>query len=123
MAFFKVIKIMDDMNLIINCGTDQKIENGDRFHIYSEKTEKITDPYTNEILGEFRKIKAEIEAINVYEKMCICQNAKKTLSFSSSISSLAREKRIPLNVDPSQISGGFNDDEMIQIGDDVEKIN
>ncbi len=126
MSEYKVVKIMDDMNIIINGGTKTHVEENDNFFIYSKNLEMVKDPDTGEILGQFRKIKAKIEAIVVYEKMCICQNATRSFSFSDmAVNALSSGgKRLPLNVDPSQISGGMtvDEDEMIQIGDEVEKI-
>lgn len=128
MALYRVIKIIDDMKLVVNCGVNQEIKIGDKFYIYSKETEKIIDPFTGEILDELPIIKAEIEAVEIYKKMCICQNAKRNFAFTDVTKSLLTtglNERFSLNVDPSQISGGFQiqKDEMIQIGDDVEKIN
>lgn len=126
MSMYKVVKIMDDMNIIINGGSKNGIIEGDRFYIYSKDLEIVKDPDTKETLGEFKKIKAKIEAVAVYEKMCICQNAKISASLSEMTANAFNigGKRLALNVDPAQISGGrvADDDEMIQIGDEVEII-
>lgn len=123
---YKIIKIIDDMSVIVNCGTNQGIKEGDLFYIRSKKTEKVVDPDTNEVLGEFNRFKAKIEAVNVLEKMCICKNALKTASITDLAKlSLSGGQRQELNVDPEQISGGLFDaeDELIHIGDLVDKIN
>lgn len=122
---YKVVKIIDDMNVVINCGSNQNIEEGELFYILSDTKEKVIDPDTNEVLGEFNRIKARIEAITVFEKMSICQNASKALPFADIIrSSFDTEHRLGLNVDPEQISGGLFDaeDELIKIGDRVQSI-
>jgi len=122
---FKVIKIIDDMNIVINCGGQNAIAIGDQFNIYSTKTEEIIDPITSESLGEIRRLKATIQAAIVYDKVCICQNAiNKATAAMLSLSERIISKPAPLNVDPEQISGGIivDDDEPIKIGDIVEKI-
>ena len=65
------------------------------------------------------------KSISVYEKICVCQNARVTQLLSEAMSSaLHTRRRLDLNVDPSQISGKFrmDEDEMIQVGDEVEPI-
>ena len=122
----KVVKIIDDMNIVLNCGENNSIKEGDKFNIYSDEVEVVEDPETNETLGEIKKIKANVEVVSVYEKMCICQNAKTTASISEIAANALTlgGKRISLNVDPSQISGGrmADEDKMIRIGDKAEKI-
>lgn len=124
----RVIKIIDDMNIVINCGENEGIKEGDRFYIYSENGTAVIDPFTNENLGSFKGIKAKVIATTVYEKMCVCQNSVIIGGLSNTLGVLAIEpyigKRASLNVDPSQISGGLdaNVDEPIRIGDEVEKI-
>ena len=121
----RVVKIIDDMNIVLNCGENDGIEEGTRFVIYSFNGTKVTDPITNEDLGSFRGIKAKVIAINVFEKMCICQNSV-TIGGMSDFAALSFApligRRASLNVDPSQISGGLNEkiDEPIIIGDEAE---
>ena len=120
---YKVIRIMDEMSILINCGYEQGVSKGTVFNVFSNEIEKITDPFTGQLLGEIRKFKAKVEATEVYDKMCICQNTKKS-SFADIATSLNSPRRQPLNVDASQISGNFkSSDEEIQIGDDVEVID
>lgn len=125
---FRVIRIIDDMNIVINCGENDGITEGTRFYIFSDNGVTVYDPITNENLGSFRGIKAKVEATTVYEKMCICQNTQR-IGGLTDINALAITgivgKRASLNVDPTQISGGLDEkvDEPIQIGDSVEKAN
>lgn len=125
---FRVIRIMSDMSILLNCGKNDGIKLGDQFRILSEETEKIVDPFSNEILGVINKYKAEIEVTQVYDKMCICQNAHRSGSMADLAMNISRAyslgSRRRLNVDPGQISGGFsaNSDDVIQIGDEVEPI-
>lgn len=123
---FKVIRIIDEKSIMINCGAEQNISIGDQFYIRSKKKDIVTDPDTNEVLAEFQKYKAKVEVVSVYDKICICQNAQKSPLLSEAMNSaLTTRRRLDLNVDPTQISGHFkmDEDEMIQIGDEVEYIS
>ena len=112
---YQVVKIIDDMNIVINCGSNDFVKKGDEFQIYSKKFETVIDPCTKESLGELRMIKATVQVIGIFEKMCICTNSKTS---DMSLSSIF-ERRVSLNIDPSQISGSLSgeDKRPIQIGD------
>ncbi len=127
MSDFRVIKILNEKSIILNCGEANGIVLGDLFFIRSSNTEKIIDPFSHKVLGEIKKYKAQIEVVDLYDKMCICQNAKRTSSMADLAIGLSEAivgRRFDLNVDPAQISGGFEEleDELIQIGDYVELI-
>lgn len=125
---FRVVKIVDDMNIVINCGENHDVHEGDRFYIYSNNGTPVIDPVTKEHLGSFKGIKAKVIATTVYDKMSICQNSVVIGGFPGRLSELGMDsligKRASLNVDPSQISGGLNTsvNEPIRLGDEVEKI-
>jgi hypothetical protein len=122
---YKVIRIIDEKSIVLNCGAMQGIAIGDLFYILSKNIEKISDPETGEILEEIQKYKAKIEVVSLYDKICIAQNARTTMLLSEAMSSaLNTRRRVDLNVDPTQISGNFriDEEEMIQIGDKVEPI-
>lgn len=125
---FRVVKIIDDMNIVINCGENHDIHEGDRFYIYSNNGTPVIDPVTKEQLGSFKGIKAKVIATTVYDKMSVCQNSVVIGGIPASLSEFHMDsfigKRASLNVDPSQISGGLNTsvNEPIRIGDEVEKI-
>ena len=125
MQIYKIIRIIDEQSVMLNCGAQQGITVGDMFYIRSNNTDVILDPDTHEVLAEMQKYKAKIEVVSVYDKICVCQNARVTQLLSEAMSSaLHTRRRLDLNVDPSQISGKFrmDEDEMIQIGDEVELI-
>lgn len=125
MEEFKVVKIIDDMNIVINCGGRNAVSIGDKFNIYSTKSEEVVDPVTSESLGEIRRLKATVKATIVYDKMCICQNAaSKIVSAMMGVSEKFIDQPATLNVDPEQISGGLilDENEPIKIGDIVEKV-
>ncbi len=123
----RVIKIIDDMKIVLNCGKVDGIKENDRFNIYSNSSRKIVDPFTNECLGEFRAVKAKIEVTAVYDRMCVCQNAETVGSITElavAVSGLYGKRRA-LNVEPTEITGGLEAevDEPIRIGDYAEKVD
>ncbi len=125
MKLYKVVRIIDEQSIMLNCGAQQGISVGDMFYIRSNSKDVILDPDTNEVLVEMQKYKAKIEVVSVYDKVCVCQNARVSTILSEAMSAaLTVRHRLDLNVDPSQISGKFrmDEDEMIQIGDEVEPI-
>ena len=117
---YSVVKIIDTENIIINAGKENYIKKGDKFEIFI-RGDEIIDEKTKKSLGTLDTIKDIVTVVTVLPKMCICQKLVK-----SSISSLAvftkeqlafKEEPASLNVDMSQITGGFSDDLVIRIGD------
>lgn len=123
---FRIVKIIDDYKVVVNAGCDF-FEKNDILEVYV-KGEDVIDPLTGESLGTLDKIKARLKVSILYEKMCLCVNEKSSTPLSlvagaalSSISSLNASPD-PLDVNLSQVSGGFDDINMtIEIGDLVRK--
>lgn len=127
---FRVIKIIDDMRIVINCGERDGVKEGDCFRIFSNESFHMQDPFSDEDLGEFRQVKAKVEITTLYEKMCVCQNARKTIGLADMATlpdaiDFIGGKRFALNVEISDISGDLyqKTDEPIRVGDEVEKVN
>ena len=119
---FKVIKIISDKRIVINAGKNE-VQTGDILRVIEKNSEEIVDPDTNEVLGTLDYIKATITVEYVYEHMSICKNYEtKTVNALDPFESLRqREVTSPLNVNLSQITGGYNiDNKLIEIGDLVE---
>ena len=119
---FKVIKIISDKRIVINAGKNE-VQTGDILRVIEKNSEEIVDPDTNEVLGTLDYIKATITVEYVYEHMSICKNYEtKTVNALDPFETLRqREVTSPLNVNLSQISGGYNiDNKLIEIGDLVE---
>lgn len=119
---FKVIKIISDKRIVINAGKNE-VQTGDILRVIEKNSEEIVDPDTNEVLGTLDYIKATITVEYVYEHMSICKNYKtKTVNALDPFETLRqREVTSPLNVNLSQITGGYNiDNKLIEIGDLVE---
>ncbi|MDE6021179.1 MAG: hypothetical protein K2H01_09335 [Ruminococcus sp.] len=120
---YKVVKIIDDMNIILNCGDSDGINIGDIFNIYSNTSVVVTDPDTGDFIDELFAIKAKVQAVQIFDKMCICQSAYTDFAIAALGMNIFKGKRSTLNVDPAQITGGLdpNEDEYIRIGDKVIK--
>ena len=119
---FKVIKIISDKRIVINAGKNE-VQTGDILRVIEKISEEIVDPDTNEVLGTLDYIKATITVEYVYEHMSICKNYEtKTVNALDPFETLRqREVTSPLNVNLSQITGGYNiDNKLIEIGDLVE---
>ena len=119
---FKVIKIISDKRIVINSGKNE-VQTGDILRVIEKNSEEIVDPDTNEVLGTLDYIKATITVEYVYEHMSICKNYEtKTVNALDPFETLRqREVTSPLNVNLSQITGGYNiDNKLIEIGDLVE---
>ena len=119
---FKVIKIISDKRIVINAGKNE-VQTGDILRVIEKNSEEIVDPDTNEVLGTLDYIKATITVEYVYEHMSICKNYEtKTVNALDPFETLRqREVTSPLNVNLSQITGGYNiDNKLIEIGDLVE---
>ena len=119
---FKVIKLISDKRIVINAGKNE-VQTGDILRVIEKNSEEIVDPDTNEVLGTLDYIKATITVEYVYEHMSICKNYEtKTVNALDPFETLRqREVTSPLNVNLSQITGGYNiDNKLIEIGDLVE---
>ena len=119
---FKVIKIISDKRIVINAGKNE-VQTGDILRVIEKNSEEIVDPDTNEVLGTLDYIKATITVEYAYEHMSICKNYEtKTVNALDPFETLRqREVTSPLNVNLSQITGGYNiDNKLIEIGDLVE---
>lgn len=119
----QVIKIIDDQLIVINAGSDDGITADDIFEIYEAGME-IIDPISKENLGFMDLIKAKIEIAELYPKMALCQNEEiLTSSVLTPIDNfMTRKQRKSLNINPLDISGGFEDsDRIISVGDFVRK--
>ncbi|MCI8618434.1 MAG: hypothetical protein HFJ60_09460 [Clostridia bacterium] len=117
---YKVLKIIDIENILINAGKENYIKKGDKFEIFV-RGDEVIDESTKKSLGTLDTIKDIVTVVAVFPKMCICQKLIKT-----SIPSLAafakeqlsfKSEPISLNVDKTQITGGFSNDLVIRVGD------
>ncbi len=135
---YRVAKIIDDMNLIITGGSEDGIKIGDKMEIIDKSSDiKVKDPDTGEILGTLDATKGKVEVAKVFPHMAIVESPKYTITGLNSIGTAnvgfsiqESLKRVmsdhigqdPLNVDPTQITGGVpRSSNPIRIGDIVIK--
>ncbi|MGN2369276.1 FlgT C-terminal domain-containing protein [Clostridium cagae] len=123
MEIYKVIKIISDSEILINAGSEHKIKTGDNFDIFTTG-EEIFDPDTNESLGTLDTVKATVEVVIVYPKMCLCQKiirkAEGLVGFALDLKKEVIYKE-RLKVDATEISGGLSDDLIIHLNDLVRR--
>lgn len=115
---YKVIKIIDIENIVINAGKENYIKKGDKFEIYSVGKE-VKDLDGNS-LGTLNTVKETVTAVVVFPKMCICQKIIYTPPAYISITSqniTSKKGPVALDVDTKEFSGGLSEDLTIHIGD------
>lgn len=115
---YKIVKIIDLENIVINAGKDNYIKKGDKFEIYSVGKE-IYDLDGNS-LGTLDTIKEVVTVVAVFPKMCICQkiiNVTPSYLAAAAKTMLSTQEIASLNVDAKDFSGGLSDDKTIHIGD------
>ena len=121
----QIIKIVDDKNLVINLGFEDNVTINEQFQIFEKGTE-IIDPSTGQSLGTLDFIKTTVTATSVLPKMTICQSIRhETTDLANMLTALSvtRTERKSLNVDPQDISGGYEGfDKTIRVGDLVRKV-
>ncbi|MDO4855397.1 MAG: FlgT C-terminal domain-containing protein [Limosilactobacillus gorillae] len=130
MKEMKIAKIISTKQIVINAGSNYGLKVGDNLEIIDKfGDDPIIDPDTGESLGTLDIIKGTVVVSKVYAHMAIADSPK-----SSVISDLMQHDYLApalygnaiqkdLNVDPSQITGGFPEpsDQQIHIGDIVIK--
>lgn len=64
----RVIKVLREDHLVANLGLEHGVQPGDRFVVF-EVGEEIVDPESDESLGRIERVKTEVVAFHVQEKM------------------------------------------------------
>lgn len=105
MIIIKIIRILDEYRVIVNCGSDDGADIGDYLVIKDRNETIINDPDTREILGAIRLEKAKIIIVQLYPKMCICMNGEKQNSLSIDDLYGISNKYKRLNIEVRDISG------------------
>ena len=122
---YKIAKIIDEYQVVVNAGSNDLIHDDDCLEVY-QPGQEVTDPDTGESLGTLDFVKAKLRVVNVFPKMCVCENREtEQKSFFSNISpGLFFEETLPMNVQTTDISGGYEGiDKKIKVGDLVRKVN
>lgn len=115
----KIVKIIDEYNVVINIGENAGVKCGDEFQIYTPPL-VVHDPDTGATLGTLTHVKAKIVVKGVTPLMAVCQNTAAAPNSLDALSRTLKPRPAQLKVDPEQISGGFDD--IIRIGDIVQKV-
>ncbi len=121
---YKIVKIISEYKVVVNAGSNNSIKENDTLEIY-QPGQEVTDPETGELLGTLDFVKAKLRVIDVFPKMCVCENRDKD---STSLALLAKglmyEEILPLDVRTTDISGGYEGiDKKIKVGDPVRKVD
>lgn len=73
-----IIKIIDNFNIVINRGSNDKISKGDHFLVYYTDSEELIDPETGESLGNLEIIRGTGIATHVQPKMTTIKSDRYT---------------------------------------------
>ncbi len=120
---YKIAKIIDEYRVVVNAGSNDFIKDDDFLEVY-QPGQEVTDPDTGESLGTLDFVKAKLRVVDVFPKMCVCENRdtqRKSL-FPNISQNFFYEETLPLNVQTTDISGGYEGiDKKIKVGDLVRK--
>lgn len=121
---YKIVKIIDEYRVVVNAGSNDGISSQSKLEIYVPG-EDVTDPETGETLGALDYVKAKLEVVDVFPKMCVCENQKKEklMTLFSPFDAVGQNP-MPLNVNSMDISGGYEGiEKKIKVGDLVRRRN
>jgi NADP-dependent 3-hydroxy acid dehydrogenase YdfG len=74
----RVAKTLSKTTVVLNIGANDGVTEGTVFLIY-EEGEEIVDPETKESLGRLEIPKGNVTAVNVQERMCVAEAAKRVV--------------------------------------------
>lgn len=131
MSNFKIAKIIDTTTIVINGGSSAGVKVGQSYQIIGENSgEIVTDPDTGKEIGRLDDIKGTVNITKVYPNMAVASTSALHESVRLSVpqintgilgigamSGILRGEE--LNVDRTQISGGFESNTPVKIGDTV----
>jgi hypothetical protein len=116
----RIAAILDKTTVVINRGTDEGVQRGTEFYIYS-KLGPFRDPDTGEDLGATTQIWGKVEATIVEKKFCVARTGYH-VSLAMQIPSLLdifRTSRVELPVDGSDITSQM---EKVRVGFSVVSV-
>lgn len=121
---YKVIEIINEKELIIDFGSSNGANVGDKVRIYSIG-EDVFHPDTDTVIGTLDIIKDELEVYTVYENFSICRKIARS-KYNPILNPMANLNRtevrsLDLNVDEGDISNRDlpSDPPPIKVGDSV----
>ncbi|MDR2501970.1 MAG: hypothetical protein LBC78_01830 [Oscillospiraceae bacterium] len=119
----RVIKIVNEYEIIINGGSEAHLINGEMLEVYAVGAE-IIDTQTNESLGTLDYVKATVYVKTLYPKMALCKSAvDETRKFSDVLLFAEYTVTEKLNIDTADIESAFSSiqDKKVRVGDLVRK--
>lgn len=122
---YKIVKIINEYKVVVNAGSNSFIKEDDILEVY-QPGQEVTDPETGESLGTLDFVKAKLRVVDVFPKMCVCENrdTKQKSVFVNLSQNWTYEETLPLNVQTTDISGGYEGiDKKIKVGDLVRKVD
>lgn len=122
---YKIAKIISEYKVVVNAGSNNSIKENDILEVY-QPGQEVTDPETGESLGTLDFVKSKLRVVDVFPKMCVCENRdkQKTTLIDIVQNFPSYQETLPLNVQTTDISGGYEDiDKKIKVGDLVRKVN
>ena len=133
----KIVKILDECQIVINKGCRDGVIVNSSFVIFSISSEEINDPETGENLGKLEIVKGYVNAFHIQDRVTICTSVKiqgkednktepatQTLSGAMMVECMTKgeiEDTEKLNVNISQVSG-IPQRGTISIGDSVRSL-
>ena len=72
-----VVKVKNDIDLVINVGAEHGIKEGDKFLVYHIDPEELMDPITGESLGYLETVRGTGVAVHVQPKMTTIKSNRK----------------------------------------------
>ncbi len=114
-VYGKVLKIFDEVSLLVDLGSEEGVKRGDRF-VVIEKGGDVIDPDSGKSLGVMEFVKAELEAVDVLDQMSVLMTEYEA-SFESHLPLSARmvrdsvrsdrdgKRRVKMTIAPGEMSG------------------
>lgn len=117
---YGVAAIIDERTIIINYGEADGAKIGQNLKVLSNHTLHLNDPFTGDILGKLRHIKAEVQITRVEQKYSFC-SSKKKMNFGIGLGDLSYPKNLnpALRVNTNFLSREITE-EPIDVGDLIE---
>src|SRR5437870_4764299 len=121
----KIARILSPTRVVLAAGSEQGVEEGMEFVIY-ELSDPVTDPETQESLGQLELHKGRVEAIHVQDKMATAITVRRRVyrpTFTEVFTGTGwREEHERLRVD-SSVETAVKADLTVRVGDLVRSVS
>lgn len=123
---FRVIKIIDDIRIVINGGSNDGLKRGDELEIFAPG-QPVHD-LDGTLLGNLDLVKAYVTIATALPQMSVCVNtdtrpASDVMAALIQMNTGGHRIPCPLHVNAKEITGGWlkEDDREIRLGDPVRR--